>query len=54
MSDTRRIKLVVEKWINEQEVCPSRKQAAAHFPNAPQRIVRSLVQARMDREKKAT
>lgn len=50
MSDTRRLKAQAEKWINEQEECPSRKQVAAHFPHVPQRIVRSLLQARKDRE----
>jgi hypothetical protein len=54
VSDTRKKRVQVEKWINEQEVCPSRKQVAERFPDAPQRIVRALLQARKDRERMAS
>ena len=46
----RKLKSVVERWVNEQDPCPSRKQTVRHFPNIPQRIIRSALQARKDRE----
>ena len=43
----------VEAHINSQASCPSRKAVAARFPDVPVRIIRSLIQSREDREKKA-
>jgi len=54
LSDVRQKRWKVEKWINEQEVCPSRKEATKQFPDAPQRVVRALLQARQDREREAS
>ena len=53
MYEERRNKEIIERWVNAQEECPSRKEAAAHFPNFPQRLIRSILQSRKDREQQA-
>jgi hypothetical protein len=48
--EARTLKLVIEKWVNAQDQCPTRKQTVKHFPKAPQRVIRALVQARKARD----
>ena len=50
--EVREQRFAVERWVNAQPQCPTRKQAVAQFPDAPQRIVRAAVQSRMDRERR--
>ena len=50
MFESRTLRLVVKKWVDTQEVCPTRKQTIKHFPNVPQRVIRALLQARKDRD----
>lgn len=52
MEEVREQRFAVERWVNAQPQCPTRKQAVAQFPDAPQRIVRAAVQSRMDRERR--
>jgi Lon protease-like protein len=52
VEEVREQRFAVERWVNAQPQCPTRKQAVAQFPDAPQRIVRAAVQSRMDRERR--
>jgi len=50
--EVRDQKFAVEKWVESQPTCPTRKEAAAQFPDAPQRVVKAAVQSREDRERR--
>jgi hypothetical protein len=49
--EVRDQKFAVEKWVEAQPKCPSRKDAMTKFPEAPQRVVKAAVQSREDRER---
>ena len=50
MNEVRDHKFAVEAWVNAQPALPSRKDAQARFPEAPQRVVKAALQSRKDRE----
>jgi len=41
----------VEKWVDAQPTCPSRKDTQKRFPDVPKKLVRAAVQSRKDRER---
>ena len=51
MFDERKRKAAVERWVSKQDLCPSRKQAVATFPEVPQRIIRAVIQSRKDKDR---
>ena len=51
MSGVRDWRKQVEKWVDAQPTCPSRKQGQKQFPDVPQKVVRAAVQSRKDRER---
>lgn len=53
MWDVRDQRFAVERWVDAQPKCPTRKEVGAIFPRAPQRVIRSAIQSREDRERKA-
>lgn len=53
MQDVRDQRFAVEKWVDAQPECPTRKEVVAKFPRAPQRVIRAAIQSREDRERKA-
>lgn len=50
MNEVRDHKFAVEKWVNAQPSMPSRKEVVAQFPDAPHRVIKSVLQSRKDRE----
>jgi hypothetical protein len=48
--EVRDHKFAVEAWVNAQPALPSRKEAVAQFPDAPQRVIKAALQSRKDRE----
>lgn len=51
MYEVRDHKFAVEKWVESQPQCPTRKETVAQFPDAPQRVVKAAIQSREDRER---
>ncbi len=51
MFDARNQREAIARWVDAQPVCPTRKQVKAAFPDAPLKVIRSLVQSRKDRER---
>lgn len=49
--EARDRKFEVEKWVNQQAVCPTRKQTVKVFPDVPVKAIRSALQAREDRDR---
>jgi hypothetical protein len=49
--EVRDQKFAVEKWVESQPQCPTRREAAAQFPDAPQRVIKAAIQSREDRER---
>ena len=41
----------VEKWVNAQPECPSRKEVKREFPDVDQKHIRAAVQSRKDRDR---
>lgn len=54
MYEVRDYKNAVEAWVNAQPSLPSRKEVAANFPDAPHRVIKSVLQSRKDREARAS
>ena len=52
MYEVRDQKNAVAAWVEAQPKCPTRKEVIAKFPEAPQRIIRAVLQSREDRERK--
>ncbi len=50
MNEVRDHKFAIEKWVNAQPSLPSRKEVQDKFPEAPHRIIKSVLQSRKDRE----
>jgi len=53
VQEVRDQRIAVERWVESQPKCPSRKQAVEAFPTAPQRLIKAAIQSREDRERTA-
>jgi hypothetical protein len=50
--DKRDNRFAVEKWVNSQPTCPSRKEVQEQFPDVQHRVIKAVLQSRKDREAK--
>lgn len=52
MYESRSQRQAVDRWVNAQDKCPTRKQAKREFPDVDQKHIRAAIQSRKDRERR--
>jgi hypothetical protein len=49
VEEEKRWRIAIEKWMAQQAEVPNRKQLQATFPQAPMKVIRSVLQSTRDK-----